>query len=595
MMAMKKLIFTILAFASLFILSCQKEDGNTADENNRKDTFSAVVEDGLKTRGDYEISGSTAVFSWTNDDEFYRFVRADNGDGTYGNYNHYTYRYSSGSGSSVEFSGSSVDDGYADTGFALYPTFKYRTNTGATFGYKSGSDLYFQFNGTITFNSSNPLKNIVPMLGKLDGSTYTFKPLVGVVAVTLTNIPADANKVELSTTDKGMLNGNTARFCDKTDVLGDYYINDYLGPETHGLRKCWINGTTKTFTFVANSFTEATFYFPVATTYNSSDVSDPYTNFTVTVKQNDDTLVTISKTGISITVDRGEIVALPIINCNYAGTSFSASLTGDASNIKAYYSVEKGTIDCVRAVAITSKSKAALDSAIPDNSSGTDITAGTSSSSAISITSGFSNSGAYYIGVKAFNGDTEVGSKILAGPVYYLQSDDVTRFCKKHTDGRASTDRSNYDLSDRTITLAVSDDPLKGNIIMTEFDGMSYNAAPTSGARFYSVTSKVEDRSFVSGTPFYGKYTPTDNFNAINLVFASSNDTPFFTYDSVNYRLCANGKNTEYWNFCLNRNTGNYYIRNWNEPTYLRDISSSFSYAYSYWFEAYHYDSYGTY
>lgn len=536
-MAMKKLIFTILAFASLFILSCQKEDGNTADENNRKDTFSAVVEDGLKTRGDYEISGSTAVFSWTNDDEFYRFVRADNGDGTYGKYNHYTYQYSSGSGSSVEFTGSSVGDGYVDTGFALYPSFKYRTNTNATFSYKNSTDLNFAFNGTITYNSSNPLKNIVPMLGKLDGSTYTFKPLVGVVAVSLTNIPEEANKVVLSTTDKGMLNGYTARFCDKTNELGDYYINLYLGPETHGLRKCWIDGTTKTYSFEANSFAEATFYFPVATSYNSSDVSEPYTNFTVTVKKDDDALVTISKSGISLTVDRGEIVALPTINCNYAGTKVTATATGTPSEIKVYYTKEKGTVTSVRAAAISSKTKSALDTAIPGNTSGTDVFSATDLASAAEVTSGFSASGQYYIGIKAFNGTTEVGSYIITNPVYYLSATDKTNLCQELTILTTGTYGSNS-MTNGKMEFAENDDPTEGQIKLVHFDGMANLATnqdmsadhlffKSTGTWMVSSTYPYAAKKVLEGTEYIG--TIINN----RLSFPVTTSTPLFRY-SVN-------------------------------------------------------------
>ena len=555
-MAMKKHIYTFLAFAPVLILSCQKEDNSSVNENDGKETLTAVVEDGLKTKGDYEISGSSATFSWTSDDEFCRFVRADNGDGTYGNYNHYTYLYSSGSGNSVEFSGDSVGDGYADTGFALYPTFKYRTNTGANFGYKSSSDLYFQFNGTIAFNSSNPLKNIVPMLGKLEGATYTFKPLVGVVAVTLTNIPEEANKVELSTTDKGMLNGNTSRFCDKTNELGDYYINYYLGPATHGLRKSWINGTSKTYTFDANSFTEATFYFPVATTYNSSDESDPYTNFTVTVKKDDDAIATISKSGISLTVERGEIVALPSINCNYFGTKVTTTLIGDPTNIKAYCSVAKGAVTHIRGTVLTSRSKDALDMAIPNNTSGVDLYAATTVETAVSMTGSLVDSGAYYIGVKAFNESTEVAANIY--PVYYIKATDITNYIGTFDGGNlryvphfegSKWCYIGYDYgsgngitaTDDDLVIALSDNLEKGNVMVTNILGLKNDGTASSGSFINNTTvdghADISDATYAAGSPVYGVLSGT------KITFdVPSSQNAFVTYNGSPVYF-ANGQN----------------------------------------------------
>lgn len=176
-------------------------------------------------------------------------------------------------------------------------------------------------------------------------------------------------------------------------------------------------------------------------------------------------------------------------------------------------------------------------------------------------------------------------------PVYYLTDADKNKFCKQHTDGRAAVQNGGArTLTDMTITFAVSDDVTKGNILLTEFHGMSYNAAPSTGARFYTVTGTTEGGTFTAGAPMYGVYTPSLGYNTINLPFQSQ--SAFFTYNDHQYRICAGNVTSETWNFCLNRNSSeHYYIRNWNEPTYLRDITASHGYTYSYYFEAYHYDT----
>ena len=546
---MKKYIYTLLAFAAVMTISCQKEDNNTIDENNGKEVITAVVKDELVTKGDYVIGGTTATFSWTTDDEFYRFVRADNGDGTYGNYNHYTYQYSSGSGKSVVFSGSPVGSGYADTGYALYPSFKYRTDTGATFGYYSSSDLYLHFSGTIAYNSANPLKNIVPMLGKLDGTTYTFKPLTGVIAVPVSNIPATANKVVLSTTDQGLLNGYSARFCNKTDELGDYYIEYYLGPDTKGLRKCWISGTSATYTFDAGSITDATFYFPIATSYNSSEVSDPYTNFTISVKNGDDELASVSKSGLSITVDRAEIVALPTINCNYAGTKVTAAVTGTPSDIKAYFTTEKGTVTNVRAAAIASKTKDALNTAIPNSTSGTDITAGVDSGSAVTVADGFSTSGQYYIGIKAFNGTTEVGSYIVSDPVYFLSATDYAKLVKEHT--MSYTNGNGGAMTYGTMTLTLSDDLTKGQFILSDFDGMTSTSSTSRLSDSHTFFKAMTNNS----TPWMGGNGSAYPFTS-NATNVYDGNTYYGILDSGTLSFATN-INYPLFNYSVNGNSSN--------------------------------------
>lgn len=509
---MKQYSLIISFLIGLFMISCSKidpENNDTAIDNNGMTIVSAVVRDGLTTKSDYEISGNLATFSWTSDDEFYRLVRATSDGVVYGNYNHYTYSYQSGSGNNATFSGGSIDSGYEDSGYALYPVFKYRTNTGAGLTYTSGTnDFYLNLGTTIAYDRANPLKNIVPMIGKKTGTSYDFKPITGVIAFTVYNIPSTATSVELSTTNGG-LSGKSARFCNST--ASDYkdWIEYYLGPSTLGLRQPWLAGQAKTYTFDAGSMVsynnEATFYFPIATSYTGDGSSSPYTNFTIKVKSASETK-TISATGLSVAVGRGEIVFLPSIDCNYVGTSITAAVQGNASAIKASYSLSKGTVTSVRAAAITSKTRDALNSAIPNNTSGTDITGATSSASAITVSSGFSTSGTYYVGIKAFNGETEVGSYIVKTPVYYLstkaQSNLIKQFSTDGTNGSSGWTIINgeyINANNGSITFAISNDCTKGNIMVNNFCGVEFST-PSYGLYEYSENSIV---IYYSDTPNY--------------------------------------------------------------------------------------------
>lgn len=539
---MKKATLLFAACTGLTVFSCEKNEVIDSSTEGNIITISAVMDDELVTKGDYEISGSKATFTWTDDDEFYRIVRVDNGDGTYGNYNHYTYNYSSGSGSSVNFTGSSVGAGYADLGFALYPSFKYRDNTGAGLDYKhSNTGFYLVLGNTIAYNASNPLKNVVPMMGVKDENTYTFKPLTGVIAINLANIPITATSVTLSTTDGG-LSGQSARFCDKTNTLGSSDILGFLGPETLGLRKPWLPGTSKKYTFSAASFSTATFYFPIATSYAANGSSSPYTNFTITVKDSEDTtLKTISATGLNITVNRSEIVVLPTINCNYAGTGFTPSLTGDPSDIKAYYTLDKGTVTTVRAAAISTNSKTALDTAIPNSTSGTDVYAATSIGDAITVASGFSDSGRYYIGFKAYNGTTEVGYKIISTPVYYLKATDKAKLIKTHTMSYANGNGGAMTYG--TMTLSMCADFTKGQIVLDDFDGLTSTSSTSRLSNSHTFFKAMKNGGTywmggdTSGYPFTNKATNVYNGNTYygilsegTLTFATNLDYPLFNY-----------------------------------------------------------------
>lgn len=549
---MKKYICALLAFAAITIVSCQKEDKTQADGNDRIESFSAVIDEEMVTRGTYTINYMTnnASFAWDAGDAFLRIVRVFDG-ASYGNYDAYSYSYSSGSGNSAIFEGSSVGSGYEDINIALFPS---SLVWFSGFGGSKISDFYLYMPASMAYNAASPLKNVVPMMGIREGDTYTFKPLTGLLAVTLTNIPADATSVSLSSTNGGICGGQSVRFANNITANSSYdTITGFLGPESKGLRKSWMTNQERTYTFDAGSFTTATFYFPVASSYNNSAVSDPYTNFTISVKGGASP-ITVAQTGLSLTVERSEIIDLPTINCNYAGTKVTAAVAGDASAIKAYYSVVKGTVTSVRATALSEKSKTALDTAIPDNASGTDITGATDSGSAAAVSAGLSGSGQYYIGIKAFNGTKEVASVIVSSPVSYLAPKAVSSLLNTF-----STDGSNYyesvyrtyingsqiNASNGSITIALSDDCTLGNIKITAFcgntftspaygvydnstkkitipranvytDGSSYTHDFCQGGTEFSAGSATQDVTLlVNDNSLYSKYYPISNANVV--------------------------------------------------------------------------------
>ncbi len=158
-------------------------------------------------------------------------------------------------------------------------------------------------------------------------------------------------------------------------------------------------------------------------------------------------------------------------------------------------------------------------------------------------------------------------------PVYYLTDADKNKFCKQHTDGR-DTYYNNTPLTGMTITFAPSDTPSSSNIMLTEFDGMSYNAAPPSNARFYNRMNIAEGHSFVNGSPLKGVYDSSLGYNSLNCRIVAPSNGTFFTYNGQGYTLQGNDYTTGFLYFCLNRHYDTdgerYYIRSWYNNIYLR-------------------------
>ena len=290
---MKKLAFFLIPI--MVVASCAKEL-NTNDPvlEGEKVLVKATI-DNTETKTDYTISGSTATFCWSGTEEIGRLTWSTTMGQTV-----YTSTTAASSGETeLTFSGDEVTD---DTGFAVYP--KRGASNGAGFDWYSG-DGYLYLAEAITYNPSAPLKNIVPMLGKLDADgKYVFKPVTGVVGVRILHVPANATKITIATNDgikisQGLRNtAGTASFPDELDAV-------YAG----GLQMTAARSdakSTKTYNVSSLDFdTEYTFYYPLPAGTITGGV-------TVTVYNGTTVLFSKSSTA-NLTVKRGTITRLPLI------------------------------------------------------------------------------------------------------------------------------------------------------------------------------------------------------------------------------------------------------------------------------------------
>ncbi len=300
---MKKIVYFI-AFAALTLCACTRSESelpSSSPETTGVQTVSAVVNDYL-TRSDYSISGSEAAFSWTEGDAFYRLVRKYNDDHTAcTTYDHYTYSLSKIDGNKTYFQGSAVDtDNYHDSGYALYPAGK---SNGSIFAYYTGTNaLYFYLNDTTVYNASQPLKDIVPMVGKLNdaGDGYEFSPITGVIAVNVKHIPANATSISLSSKSGGF-SGSSVLMTSNTATTYPTNITNLVGPESKGLLNSWFTaGTAKSYTFSGLNYADSyTFYFPAPV--------GTYKKLTVSLFAGDEEIKRVSAKKINLEIVRAKI------------------------------------------------------------------------------------------------------------------------------------------------------------------------------------------------------------------------------------------------------------------------------------------------
>lgn len=339
---MKK-IFFLTSIVSLLFVSCTKESGLVPEVKERV-SLKASIED-LTAKTDYTISGSTATFKWSGTEVFGRLIRATSDGTTFTTYS--TIDYTSTSeldAASGVFSGEDISAGYADSELAIYPINK--TN-GANVSFPtSGTNFTLTLNESLTYDAANPLKDIVPMIGKLDGSSYTFKPLTGVLAIKATNIPSTANKITISSTGKG-LSGTTGLITGQTGSGYKSSLQSQLYDAAAGLPLTWFSSAaTKSYSFSglspANTYT---FYFPLPT----GTLSD----LTVTFYKDNTVLYTVT-TNTDITITRGHITPLKLITMpqykvTVGGTATAPAATFYRENATIFFTVSASDDELAKA------------------------------------------------------------------------------------------------------------------------------------------------------------------------------------------------------------------------------------------------------
>lgn len=206
---MNKTIIISMAVAVLALCSCAKLENEVpvaAPTHDAVQTLTACI-DNTDSKTQYEESGNKAIMSWETLDEIKLLVYAASDPDKAANF--YRFRAQS-SGGTAEFApvgnaGQSITPDfttYPRAGFAVYPS-------DLTVGGKLGA-YTITLPGSYTVSGTDLSRIKVPLLGSTtpaDGSHYTFKTAVGVLKVTLNNVPSNARKLVLTGQESDQLSG----------------------------------------------------------------------------------------------------------------------------------------------------------------------------------------------------------------------------------------------------------------------------------------------------------------------------------------------------------------------------------------------------
>ena len=557
---MRKSLILLPLFSSV-VISCVKENGvvlqteeqipetNTFSNNtiSLMATISDVDEDNTKTTYDINEETKRATFYWNGDESFVRAVRYNEGK------KYYDKDIFTSSGSKTTsrlFSCESpkTDDAtYEDTKIAFYPYNDGNPN-GANISFdtqRGDAHFYYSIGSQLAFNSSAPLDGIVPMVGLYDeeNNAYDFKALTGVLALRMTGIPASATKLTISSASNTYkMGGKTTKITDQTNLetlrstIANYSYTKGLSQSLLASELSY----SKTYTFSSlDPGTEYAFYFPMPISANHNSGTTTLNDLTVTVYNALDEVLYTTNTDRALTIQRGYITRLPLISI----PSVSVRFGGTAMNPTATIYFGDGI------------TKVKYGYAMEASQAGTPYEVTASGTTTPALGKGYSYQ--YYFKYQAYNGDDPVGEAVTLR-YWALSSDENTVICKTHTatlgykfdTNKEVKLKHNAPFADKetaSICFAPSDDPGKGNLMITNFCGVAGKAYAQYSALYKDGSWKAVDNPIIT----------LINSHNLNHPFCRVNGTAYYLHhDDLNknseFRIAAKKYNTsDYYSFTV--------------------------------------------
>lgn len=480
-------------------MACNTEN---AMNDNSKDgkTFNIVgIIDDTSVKTTYDSEGK---FSWLQNDK----IKVQLTNGT--DYSGIEFK-ANGAGVETSFSinEGTIADGYSVGDYAFYPSNMAYTSL----GYFSDNPPTVSLQGhtydyTFTWNSGSPLQT-TPLIGKKvsesEGNvTFKFVSAAGLLKLNFDGVPNENGLRVFLEHPSYPLCGRFSLSTDNT-ILAENYISGkekrILEPDP-GFSTAYIAlpiGTIPAGLVITVTNTSGRIYSKITTNADIVIERNTVTNMTTPIK------------AVSSTFD------------SFAGTS-AAPL--------AVFSYGDG-----ESIAVAAGSTEA--EAISNLSGKTWYTSGS-----IPV-EGLTTSGKYILAYKVKKNDhVYVKTALPETPFYFLSATYASNtYCKKHTSLVATET-----LSSGTLTLEVSDDPTKGQYMLTEIDGMDCrNPNLSHDHRFFQVKNWYDQEEydvtkFSAGSPYYGIFDESKAGTAnTSLVFytnystSTNTGTAFFYYYGV--------------------------------------------------------------
>ena len=501
---MKKIILLALSIAALAVVSCNKETPEVQPEKVDYLTFNAYVAQGDITKTAYE---NEKTFSWVGN-ECVSMQLINNSTSGRDRWIFYNETSAGGATASFKSSGSLNTTTWGLGEYAFYPANGNGNCPAPNSSFKVGQTITDNTAKGVSISSpfiasvSNPLQ-YVPMIGYKDGSdNFAFHTACGILKVTVSNIDDRLAKVRLT--------ANGQQLCGTITMTGDGDAAYYALAASSSDNSLDIVYSDRA------AETELPFYFPVP-------VGTLASGFTVSLLDATDVVLKTVTAPVDVLIERNKIsvitkaIALP-------AEDFSATVTatGTSVAIKANVDIAKDATSVKVVLAATEAVGAALIDA--DDASVVTFTA--DGETALPMTN-VTTSGTAYLVAKTYAGTEE--QLVYSVPVYVLTAADEAAIISRYSRDLASSGTltvAGFDLTgDNTITLAVSNNPLVGNIMITEFAGYCYDVSESTHSYYTLDWSK-----FTDGSPLYGIYGNGITYDGFaGATFANADQNVFYS------------------------------------------------------------------
>lgn len=316
---MKKLVYSALALAGIFAVSCNKEVEAPVTEGSVSTHMVTIrAEIGSDTRTAY---ADDKTFSWVEGDQIHVYAANEETNLAY-----FVTLTAQSSGASVDFTGE-IEDGYEPYSFAFY-------SVGATWDeenfyvYLPGTTAIDDAEYTYNVSSANPM-SYVPLYGSADEEgVFHFTTMTGVLKFNLTDLDPDATYFELGAADGNMLQGYFAVDLDNGGILnrgggreGTYEV------EGKTYRYSYSNLFYK---FTPDSEGKATLYVPVP-------VGTLGAGATIQIYNSEDEVIFSQATKKDITITRNKITELTALKAKVDWETVGTGTYGDHYHFNANY------------------------------------------------------------------------------------------------------------------------------------------------------------------------------------------------------------------------------------------------------------------